>query len=65
MMERNFIAQIQKCSDLEHYTSFKPGPDPKLGTDRHTHWIMYRLAPQVESSELNFVLIHCVHAWIK
>ena len=32
-MKRNFIAQIQKGLDLEHYTSLKPGPVPKLGTD--------------------------------
>ena len=32
-MKRNVIAQIQKGLNLEHYTSLKPGPGPKLETD--------------------------------
>ena len=59
MIERSFIAQIQKGLDLEHHTSLKPGPGSKLGTDTahthtytHTHRIMYRLAPQVKSGSI-------------
>ena len=57
-MKTNFIAQIQKGLNLEHYESLKPGQGPKLGTDTdtadkqtdtHTHRIMYRLALQVKT----------------
>ena len=54
--------------DPEHDKSLKPGPSPKLGTDtdtadsrqtdRHTHRIMYRVAPQLK---INVTLAQDVH----